>query len=199
MNTRSLRRLAAVVSLAFAVSCGAWVEVEAQRRPAKRTARRAGVTKRRARPARTNVAAPRRQAPTVVIGTRDVDPAHVGPGVTIGPGQDDGPPPPPPGSPPGTPSGATTVTGGVLNGKAISKPAPAYPPIATAARAHGTVNVQVLIDEEGKVVSADPVSGHPLRQQSAASVVRQWRFTPTRLSGQPVKVKGVVVVNFILQ
>ena len=92
-----------------------------------------------------------------------------------------------------------TISGGVLNGKAISKPQPAYPPIAKAARASGTVTVQVLVDEQGRVVSAHAVSGHPLLQQSAVSAARQAKFSPTLLSGQPVKVSGVITYNFVLQ
>lgn len=87
----------------------------------------------------------------------------------------------------------------MLNGKAISKPQPAYPPIAKAARASGTVTVQILVDESGRVVSASAVSGHPLLQQAAVSAARQARFSPTLLSGQPVKVSGVITYNFVLQ
>lgn len=92
-----------------------------------------------------------------------------------------------------------TISGGVLNGKAISKPQPPYPAIAKAAKASGTVTVQILIDEQGRVVSAHAVSGHPLLQQSAVSAARQARFSPTLLSGQPVKVSGVITYNFVLQ
>ena len=107
------------------------------------------------------------------------------------------PPPPKKESTPKPPP--KTVSGGVLNGKAISKPQPAYPAIAKAARASGTVTVQVLVDESGKVVSAHAVSGHPLLQQSAVAAARQARFSPTLLSGQPVKVTGVITYNFVLQ
>jgi len=91
------------------------------------------------------------------------------------------------------------VQGGVLNGKAISKPQPAYPPIAKAARASGTVTVQIVVNEDGNVLSADAVSGHPLLQRASIEAARQARFSPTKLSGQPVKVSGVVTYNFILQ
>ncbi|HKO35147.1 MAG TPA: TonB family protein [Pyrinomonadaceae bacterium] len=101
--------------------------------------------------------------------------------------------------PPLKPGPVKTISGGVLNGKAISKPQPAYPAIAKAARASGTVTVQVLVDEQGKVVSANAVSGHPLLQQSAVQAARQARFSPTLLSGQPVKVTGVITYNFVLQ
>jgi len=89
------------------------------------------------------------------------------------------------------------ISGGVLNGKAVSLPQPAYPPIAKASHASGTVTVQVVIDESGNVISAHPVSGHPLLQASAAAAARQAKFSPTKLSGQPVKVTGVIVYNFV--
>ena len=107
-------------------------------------------------------------------------------------------PPPPPPAPKPEPK-KTIVSGGVLNGKAISKPQPAYPPIAKAARAQGTVTVQIVVDESGRVISASAVSGHPLLQQAAVSAARQARFSPTLLSGQPVKVSGVITYNFVLQ
>ena len=107
------------------------------------------------------------------------------------------PPPPVPATPhPGPPK---TISGGVLNGKAISKPQPAYPPIARAAHASGQVIVQVTIDEKGNVISAHPVSGHPLLQASAVAAARQAKFSPTILSGQPVKVTGVLTYNFVAQ
>jgi protein TonB len=108
-------------------------------------------------------------------------------------------PPPPPPAPTPPPKPKTIVSGGVLNGKAISKPQPAYPPIAKAARAAGTVTVQIVVDESGRVISASAVSGHPLLQQAAVAAARQARFSPTLLSGQPVKVSGVITYNFVLQ
>ena len=106
--------------------------------------------------------------------------------------------PPPPEAPKPTPPRAP-ISGGVLNGKAISLPKPAYPPIAKAAHASGTVVVQVLIDENGNVVSAKAVSGHPLLQAVAVGAARQAKFSPTKLSGQPVKVTGVIQYNFVAQ
>lgn len=107
---------------------------------------------------------------------------------------DEPPPPEPQPTPPRAP-----ISGGVLNGKAISLPKPSYPPIARAAHASGTVVVQVLIDENGNVVSAHAVSGHPLLQAVAVGAARQARFSPTKLSGQPVKVTGVIQYNFVAQ
>jgi TonB family protein len=103
-------------------------------------------------------------------------------------------PPPPP-----KPTPRAPISGGVLNGKATRLVQPAYPAIARAAHASGQVRVQVLVDESGNVVSATPVSGHPLLQASAAAAARQSKFSPTMLSGQPVKVTGVIVYNFVMQ
>lgn len=90
-----------------------------------------------------------------------------------------------------------SIQGGVLNGKAVSLPAPAYPAAARAVKAGGAVNVQVTIDEAGTVVSASAVSGHPLLRQAAEQAARQATFSPTTLSGQPVKITGVIVYNFV--
>lgn len=92
-----------------------------------------------------------------------------------------------------------TISGGVLNGKAISLPKPAYPAIARVARASGTVVVQVLVDEKGNVVSARAVSGHPLLRPASEGAARGAKFTPTKLSGKPVKVSGVITYNFTLE
>lgn len=88
------------------------------------------------------------------------------------------------------------VSGGVLNGKAISLPQPPYPPAARAVRASGSVSVQVIVDEVGNVVSASAVSGHPLLRAAAAAAARGAKFSPTVLSGTAVKVTGVIVYQF---
>jgi protein TonB len=133
-----------------------------------------------------------------------------------GPSADEGrdapppPPPPKPSPPPPTPEKpkptptpppkpTAPISGGVLNGKAVSLPKPAYPAIAKAARASGTVSVQVTIDEAGRVISARAVSGHPLLQGAAVQAANGARFSPTLLSGQPVKVTGVINYNFVAQ
>jgi TonB family protein len=89
-----------------------------------------------------------------------------------------------------------SISGGVLNGKAVILPHPEYPLIARQAQASGTVTVQITIDEEGNVVSAKAVSGHPLLQSAAVDAARRAKFTPTLLEGEPVKVSGQVVYNF---
>jgi protein TonB len=103
---------------------------------------------------------------------------------------DEGAPPPPKPKP-------KTISGGVLNGKATSLPKPAYPPAARAVRAGGAVTVAVTIDEGGRVISASAVSGHPLLRGAAVSAAQSARFSPTLLSGQPVKVTGVITYNFV--
>ena len=84
----------------------------------------------------------------------------------------------------------------VLNGRALELPKPAYPALARAARASGTVRVKVLIDEQGKVSAARAIDGHPLLQPVSVAAARQARFTPTLLEGEPIKVTGVIQYNF---
>ncbi|HEX8737369.1 MAG TPA: energy transducer TonB, partial [Pyrinomonadaceae bacterium] len=88
------------------------------------------------------------------------------------------------------------VTAGVINGTAISLPKPEYPAEAKAARAGGSVRVQVTIDEKGDVISTEVLSGHPLFQQAAVAAARQAKFKPTLLEGKPIKVTAVIVYNF---
>ncbi len=88
------------------------------------------------------------------------------------------------------------VSAGVINGQAASLPKPAYPSVAKAARVSGRVSVQVIIDESGKVISATAIGGNPLLHAAAVAAARQAKFTPTKLSGKPVKVAGAIVYNF---
>jgi TonB family protein len=88
------------------------------------------------------------------------------------------------------------VSGGVVNGKATNLVRPSYPPAARAVGASGAVNVRVIIDENGNVIAANAVSGHPMLRQSAEQAARASKFSPTVLMGQRVKVTGVIVYNF---
>lgn len=92
-----------------------------------------------------------------------------------------------------------TISGGVLNGKAIRIAKPVYPPAAKAVDAGGMVNVMITIDEKGNVISAEPVSGHPLLRASAQQAARDSKFSPVKLSGKPVKVTGILIFNFASQ
>jgi TonB family protein len=91
------------------------------------------------------------------------------------------------------------ISGGVLNGKAISLPVPSYPPIARQAHASGTVVVQVTIDETGAIISAHAVRGHPLLQAVCVQAARAARFLPTKLCAEPVKVTGIITYNFVAE
>lgn len=112
----------------------------------------------------------------------------------------DAPPPPP------TPEGAVVsipatnvISGGVLNGKAVVKPQPAYPAMAKAAREQGVVTILIVVDEEGNVTAAKAVSGPPILKAEGEKSASQAKFKPTTICGHPVKVSGVITYNFVLQ
>ena len=90
------------------------------------------------------------------------------------------------------------ISGGILNGRAIKLPAPAYPDMAKRARASGMVTVEVVIDVTGRVISASATNGHAMLRQAAEQAAKQARFSPTLLSGQPVRVSGQITYNFSL-
>lgn len=98
--------------------------------------------------------------------------------------------------PPKLPAPPKVQSMGVINGRATRLPMPIYSAAARAVNAHGTVQVQVLIDENGNVVSANAVSGHPLLQASAVTAARNAKFSPTKLSNVPIKVSGIISYNF---
>lgn len=91
------------------------------------------------------------------------------------------------------------ISGGILNGKAINLPQPIYPEVAKRMRVVGTVEVEVVIDGSGKVISAKAVKGPQLLLQAAELAAKQARFTPTLLSGQPVKIAGTINYNFSMK
>ncbi len=90
------------------------------------------------------------------------------------------------------------LSGGVLEGSAIKKVAPAYPIPAREARAQGQVQVNVTVDESGNVISAEVASGHPLLRDAALEAARQWKFKPTTVGSEAVKVQGLLTFNFTL-
>ena len=90
------------------------------------------------------------------------------------------------------------ISGGVLNGTAISLPTPTYPDAAKRMRTAGTVSVDVVLDESGKVVSAVATSGPTMLRDAAVQAALKARFSRTKLSGQPVKVAGVINYKFAL-
>src|SRR5207245_6026 len=105
------------------------------------------------------------------------------------------PPAPVPVKPPTT----QRVTSIVLSSKAISLPRPVYPAMAKQTGTQGSVSVQILVDEQGKVVSAQAVSGNPMLTAAAKEAAMRARFTPTILNGVPVKIQGVITYNFVMQ
>jgi TonB family protein len=157
-----------------------------------------------------------------VISNKNEDPVNtggpVGPTRNVGPTgpvtrptpqkvekeEEDEPPPKPTPKPTPKPEPTPTpvpkpkgpISGGVVNGKAVNLVKPTYPPQAKAVNASGAVNVQVVIDEGGRVISATAVSGHPLLRAAAVAAARASKFSPTMLSGQPVQVSGVIVYQF---
>lgn len=90
------------------------------------------------------------------------------------------------------------ISGGVLNGKALSLPVPVYPQMAMRAHTFGKVEVEVVVDENGKVISAQAVSGPVTLRDAAVEAAKRARFSPTKLSGAAVKIAGVINYNFTL-
>ncbi len=90
------------------------------------------------------------------------------------------------------------VSGGVLNGTALQLPPPNYPEAAKRMRTQGVVTVEVILDETGKVVAANATSGPAILRDPAVQAALKARFSPTKLSGQPVKVSGVINYKFAL-
>lgn len=108
-------------------------------------------------------------------------------------------PQPTPQPTPAQPPPVQHVSSVVMTSKIISLPKPSYPMMAKEIRAQGPVNVQILVDEGGNVISAHAVNGHPALIHAAEEAARRARFTPTKLNDQPVKVQGLITYNFVLQ
>lgn len=148
---------------------------------------------------------------TSEVAKSDLDPTGEAPGRIIG--RNSGPPEPlkltaktekPQLEPTATeeqkqrPPGVIRKSSGVVSGDPIRKTEPAYPPRARAAGISGTVAVEVTVDESGNVVGARALSGHPLLIDAAVSAARGWKFNPTKVSGEPVKVVRTITFNFTL-
>lgn len=87
---------------------------------------------------------------------------------------------------------------GLLTGRILKMPKPTYPAVARAAHAEGEVEVKLIIGEDGTVIAAASISGHPLLQSACVSAARDALFEPTLLHGKAVKVAGVIKYNFVL-
>ncbi len=90
------------------------------------------------------------------------------------------------------------VSQGVSNGLLIRKVQPAYPPLARQARIQGQVLLQAQISKDGTIENLQLISGHPMLAPAAIEAVKQWRYKPYMLNGEPVAVDTQVVVNFTL-
>jgi len=90
------------------------------------------------------------------------------------------------------------ISQGVTKGLLIQKIEPQYPPLARAARVQGEVVLSAIIDANGQITNLQLVSGHPMLVPSAISAVRQWRYKPYLLNGQPVEVETTITVIFSL-
>ena len=85
-----------------------------------------------------------------------------------------------------------------MEGNLIFRIQPEYPPLARQARVEGTVVLRAMISREGLIENLQVLSGHPMLIRAAADAVRQWRYRPYQLNGEPVEVETQVTVNFVL-
>jgi periplasmic protein TonB len=150
-------------------------------------------------------------------------PRRIPRGITPDTGAPVGPPPEllarngPGDGPPGVPDGFVNSTGGgnalvipprpiirrpptshVMEGNLVHRAEPTYPPLAIQTRTQGQVVLQAMIRREGKIENLQVISGHPFLVKAAIDAVRQWRYQPYVLNGEPVEVETRVTVNFVL-
>jgi protein TonB len=90
------------------------------------------------------------------------------------------------------------VSSGVSSGLLIRKVSPTYPPLARQARIQGTVVLQAQISKDGSIQNLQLISGHPMLAPAAIEAVKQWKYKPYLLNGEPVEVETQVQVNFTL-
>ncbi len=107
-------------------------------------------------------------------------------------------PPPPPARKEAAPS-RVRIGPGVMEGNLVHKVDPVYPSIARQARVQGTVTMAVVVGKNGTIENLKVVSGHPLLVQAALDAVRQWRYKPFLLNGEPMEVETQINVNFKLE
>ncbi|HKC62298.1 MAG TPA: TonB family protein [Pyrinomonadaceae bacterium] len=97
---------------------------------------------------------------------------------------------------PATPQSDEPLTGGVINNRAIEMPQPIYPDAAKQKHIHGTVKVDVVIDEKGNVISARATDGPKELREAAVEAAKKARFNPARLHGALIKQTGTLVYKF---
>ena len=92
--------------------------------------------------------------------------------------------------------GTLKVSQGVSQGLLIKRVQPKYPPAALAVRAQGAVEIEATITRDGSVSNAKVLKGDPMLSRAALDAVRQWRYKPYYLDGQPVEIQTQITVNF---
>ena len=90
------------------------------------------------------------------------------------------------------------VSSGVVSGLLLRKVNPTYPPLARQARIQGVVVLQAQISKDGNIENLQLISGHPMLAPAAIEAVKQWKYKPYLLNGEPVEVETQVQVNFTL-
>lgn len=100
--------------------------------------------------------------------------------------------------PPPPPAVHTPPVSHMMEGNLVYRLQPAYPPLARQAGIHGTVVLQAVISRDGTIEKLQVLSGHPMLVLAAVDAVRQWRYRPYVLNGEPVEVETQVTVNFVL-
>lgn len=100
--------------------------------------------------------------------------------------------------PPPTPVAHPPRISHMMEGNLIYRVQPAYPPLARSARIQGTVQLRAIISRTGTIENLQVISGHPMLVGAAIDAVRQWRYRPYLLNGDPVEVETQVTVNFSL-
>jgi protein TonB len=109
------------------------------------------------------------------------------------------PPPPPPPPPPPVTATPIRVGGNVQRANLIQQVTPKYPDLARRARVQGAVIMEATIDRDGSVADLRVISGNPLLNQAAIDAVKEWKYKPTILNGEPIEVITTITVTFTLQ
>jgi protein TonB len=94
------------------------------------------------------------------------------------------------------PTGPARISGGVMAGQILTKVQPVYPPIAKAAHVSGTVVLHAIISKTGSIENLSAISGPDMLKSAAIDAVRQWRYKPYLLNGEPTEVDTTITVNF---
>lgn len=123
-----------------------------------------------------------------IVGMPDIGPVAAAPVI---------PPPPPPPRP--RLVQPQRIGGDVLSSRLLVRVQPIYPDIAVRARVQGVVKLTIIVDERGQVTEIQNVAGNPLLKPAAVEAVRQWKYSPTLLNGEPVPVLATIDVHFKLR